>query len=239
MAAESEPLLEAAGQDAKLLQLRAERARVPAALAAEALAEEGRTVAAEIETLSKSEADLALRRDEIDADVERSAERLARLDAQLAAATGGGHELAAMDAERAHLAELHSELETAELEVMEELDPISERLAQLREQMREMGARHATLLAERDAQQAEVDAEGAVALAARDAALALLPDALRSRYEAAAAKAGGPGAAKLSGFTCGGCHLEVPRVEVDRIRHLPEGEFASCEECGRILVPRG
>lgn len=239
MGTESELLLTAAGHDAKLVQLRAERAKVPAALAAEALAEEGRAMAAEIETLSAAEAELALRRDELEADAERSAERLARLDAQLAAATGGGNELAAMDAERAHLAELHSELETAELEVMEELDPLTERLAGLREQMREMGARHAQHLADREQQQARVDADAAAELEHRDAALAALPEALRSRYEVAAKRAGGPGAAKLTGLACGGCHLEVPRVEVDRIRHLPEGEFASCEECGRILVPRG
>lgn len=239
MPSPGEQLLEAAGHDARLVQLRAERARVPAAVAAEALAVEGRTLAAQIQDLEAAQGDLALRRDELEADAERSAERIAKLDAQLASATGGGSELAAMDVERQHLAELHAELETAQLELMEELDPLDEQLENLRGQLRDMGQRHAEHLKERDRQQADLDAELAGELAARDAALDALPAELRERYEAAAAKAGGPGAARLLGHRCDGCHLELPAAEVDRIRHLPEGSLASCEECGRILVQGG
>jgi predicted nucleic acid-binding Zn-ribbon protein len=47
----------------------------------------------------------------------------------------------------------------------------------------------------------------------------------------------GTGAARLIGSHCDGCHLELPSMEVERIRALPAGEVATCEQCGRILIP--
>ena len=47
----------------------------------------------------------------------------------------------------------------------------------------------------------------------------------------------GTGAARLIKNRCDGCHLELSSVEVERIRALPPGEVATCEQCGRILVP--
>jgi predicted nucleic acid-binding Zn-ribbon protein len=42
--------------------------------------------------------------------------------------------------------------------------------------------------------------------------------------------------ARLVGNHCDGCHLTLPAMELDRIRHLPEDELVTCEQCGRILV---
>ncbi|MEZ5140978.1 MAG: C4-type zinc ribbon domain-containing protein [Acidimicrobiales bacterium] len=47
---------------------------------------------------------------------------------------------------------------------------------------------------------------------------------------------GGVAVARLHGGACGGCHLQLPAAEVDRIKHLPEDQLATCEECGRLLV---
>ena len=46
----------------------------------------------------------------------------------------------------------------------------------------------------------------------------------------------GVAVARLVGSHCDGCHLTLPAMELDRIRHLPEGELVTCEQCGRILV---
>ena len=47
---------------------------------------------------------------------------------------------------------------------------------------------------------------------------------------------GSVGIALLSGSTCRGCHLDLPAVEVDRIKKLPNDTLINCEECGCILV---
>ena len=42
--------------------------------------------------------------------------------------------------------------------------------------------------------------------------------------------------ARLVGTNCGGCHLTLSAVELDRIRHAPPDEMVFCGECGRLLV---
>jgi uncharacterized protein len=71
----------------------------------------------------------------------------------------------------------------------------------------------------------------------RSAEAAQLPTALSDRYETLRARLKGTGAARLIGNRCDGCHLELASVEVEKIRALPAGEVATCEQCGRILVP--
>jgi predicted nucleic acid-binding Zn-ribbon protein len=85
--------------------------------------------------------------------------------------------------------------------------------------------------------QAEIDAELAAAVRKRAAEAEHLPSALSDRYEKLRARLRGTGAARLIGNHCDGCHLELSSVEVEKIRAMPPGEVATCEQCGRILVP--
>ena len=87
---------------------------------------------------------------------------------------------------------------------------------------------------------AEAETQIAVAIAAEEALRAEraagLPDELAERYEVLRSQLGGVGAARLVGDRCDGCHLTLPSVEVERIRQLPPEEFATCDQCDRILV---
>jgi uncharacterized protein len=85
--------------------------------------------------------------------------------------------------------------------------------------------------------QVEIDAALGEAVAARSNEAAQLPTALSDRYETLRARLKGTGAARLVGSHCDGCHLELSSVEVEKIRAFPPGEAATCEQCGRILVP--
>ncbi len=85
--------------------------------------------------------------------------------------------------------------------------------------------------------QAEIDAALAEAIGGRAAEAALLPTALSDRYETLRTRLKGTGAARLIGTRCDGCHLELSSGEVEKIRALPPGEVATCEQCGRMLVP--
>ena len=60
--------------------------------------------------------------------------------------------------------------------------------------------------------------------------------ALLEVYERIRKQSGNIAIAELNGMTCKGCHLDLPAVEVDRLKKLPPDELVNCEECGCILV---
>ena len=136
-----------------------------------------------------------------------------------------------------HLTERRAELEELELVAMLDQDRVDAELAALRERMTPLQVHADELRAQIGRDELEIDAELASAIGTRAAEAALLPTALSDRYEALRARLKGTGAARLIKNRCDGCHLELSSVEVEKIRALPPGEVATCEQCGRILVP--
>ena len=65
---------------------------------------------------------------------------------------------------------------------------------------------------------------------ARRTQAARLPEALARRYEDLRSRLGGIGAARLVDDRCDGCHLTLPSVEIDRIKH-------QSPDAGRDLRP--
>ncbi len=142
-----------------------------------------------------------------------------------------------MDEEIRRLSERETELEEVELEAMVEQEPIDavlEGLAIERDGLERAADELRGAIAGADS---TLDAELAAHQATREVAAAQLPVELLRRYETLRAKKGGVGAARLVGNRCSGCHLELPSMEVERIRHLPPGTVVACDQCGRILVP--
>ena len=154
-----------------------------------------------------------------------------------AATSSSGRDLQAMNEEVRHLTERRAELEELELVAMLEQDPIDAELAALRERIVPMEAQAAELRRQVAESQLEIDGALSEAIGSRAAEAALLPAALSDRYETLRARLRGTGAARLVGSHCDGCHLELSSVEVEKIRALPPGDVATCEQCGRILVP--
>jgi uncharacterized protein len=165
-------------------------------------------------------------------------ERRSTVETRMYAATGSSaRDLQAMNDEVRHLTERQSELEELELVAMLEQDPIDAELAALRERTVPLEAQGEDL--RRQVAEAQVEIDGALseAVGSRAAEAVLLPAALSDRYETLRSHLKGTGAARLVGSHCGGCHLELSSSEVEKIRALPPGEVATCEQCGRILVP--
>jgi len=154
-----------------------------------------------------------------------------------AATSSSSRDLQAMNDEVRHLTERRAELEELELVAMLDQDGVDAELAALRERMAPLEARAAELRGRLSRDEVEIDAELASAVASRAVEAALLPTALSERYETLRARLKGTGAARLIRNHCDGCHLELSSVEVEKIRSLPPGEVATCEQCGRILVP--
>ena len=59
---------------------------------------------------------------------------------------------------------------------------------------------------------------------------------LLAEYDTLRPQSGGIAIARLVGASCGGCHLHLSAVEIDRIKKLPPEAPAHCEECGRLLA---
>jgi predicted nucleic acid-binding Zn-ribbon protein len=188
---------------------------------------------------------------EVQALVEDLAGRQRQLEEQIAATARRRHEieqrmesgeisssrdLQAMDQEVQQLAVRQSRFEEEELALLEEEEPLDAQLAEHRAAATVLDGEAVRLEAAIAAAQAEISTTIVAEEALRAASAAGLPEQLAGRYEVLRSHLGGVGAARLVGDHCDGCHLTLSSVEVERIRHLPPEEFATCDQCDRILV---
>ncbi|MGO8823632.1 MAG: zinc ribbon domain-containing protein [Acidimicrobiales bacterium] len=202
-------------------------------------------VEAELAGLDRERAEVAARRAALAATQKDLEEQIAGISGRrgaierrmYAATSSSGRDLQAMNDEVRHLTERRAELEELELVAMLEQDGVDAELAVLRERMAPLEARAEELRAQVAHDQDDIRAELAAAVTSRATEAAELPTALSDRYETLRARLKGTGAARLVRNHCDGCHLELSSVEVEKIRSLPPGEAATCEQCGRILVP--
>ncbi len=127
-------------------------------------------------------------------------------------------------------------LEDDDLEIMEELEPVVAALAEFDAQLTVLADEASQLQAALGSVTADIDAETArIGQERSDLAAGIDADVLAD-YEQLRVQCGGVGIARLEGGHCGGCHLALSAVEVDRIRKLPGDARVVCEECGRLLV---
>lgn len=202
-------------------------------------------VEAQLAALEAERADAAARRGVLTATQKEFEEQIAGISERrgvvekrmYAATSSSARDLQAMNDEVRHLTEHRAELEELELVAMLEQDPIDAELAALRERAAPLEAQAVELRQQVAEAEVEIDAALAEATSSRGAEAVLLPTALSERYETLRARLKGTGAARLVRSHCDGCHLELSSGEVEKIRALPPGEVATCEQCGRILVP--
>lgn len=145
-------------------------------------------------------------------------------------------ELQSLQDEVASLARRVATLEDAELELMvarEPLDAEAEALAAERAGLVERAEALATRIT---VAEAEIDAELEREGAARAQAAEAVPAEMLAEYESLRSKRAGIGIARLEHGTCGGCHMKLSAVELDRIKALPADARITCEDCGRLLV---
>ena len=173
-----------------------------------------------------------------EADVEQVRQRAARDQGRLE--SGGGHkELESLQHEIATLARRQSELEDAELEVMERMEEVTAEVERLTVEQGELQARLDDVTTRRDAAWGELDDEVARIGSERAGMVAGLDQALLALYEKIRESTGGVGAAMLRARRCEGCRLEMNPQDLQRIRAAAADEVVRCEECRRILVRTG
>ena len=202
-------------------------------------------VLAEMATIERDGAEATVRRDdlsrrqhELDAELSDVERRLGEVDARMrSGAVTASRELQAMADQVESMKRRRSTLEDADLEVMEQVEPVEAEVQALQDRWALLDREASELRTVVADLEASVNQELAAVLAARQEAADAVAPELLSTYERLRQRMGGVGAAALVGASCGGCHLALSAGEVDRIRHAPPDEVITCPQCGRILVP--
>ncbi|GAB3767133.1 zinc ribbon domain-containing protein [Microlunatus parietis] len=181
--------------------------------------------------------DLSADQAKAESDLEPVRQRLARDEARIAdGSVSDPKQLESLVAEVGHLRKRISDLEDAELEVMEKLETATARADELRNAADKIRSEVERLTGERDTKVAAINAEAAGRKAERTAAQPQLPADLLALYEKVRASHSGVGAAELRNRRCTGCQLEINAAELRQFAAAPEDEVLRCEECSRILV---
>jgi len=145
-------------------------------------------------------------------------------------------ELQALQDDEASLKRHQSAVEDKVIEQMELAVPLDERLTALADRRVAVDAEVTRVAAALRESEAGIDVELDAVTAERAAVAATVDPDLLARYEQLRHELGGIAVARLVGTNCGGCHLTLSAVELDRIRHEPGDAIVLCEECGRLLV---
>lgn len=185
------------------------------------------TVVSDLELdLSRSEADLQPVRD-----------RLVRNEHRIAdGSVADPKALSSLVDEVQHLGRRISDLEDAELELMEQLDTATATRQEFGRQVAEIDEGLVEQIARRDDKLATIDAQIRDHEAERAAIAPQIAANLSTLYEKLRASHGGVGAAELRHRRCTGCSLEINAAELREFAAAPADEVLRCEECSRILV---
>lgn len=184
--------------------------------------------------------EVAARQELAEKELKATEDRVAHVTIMLFGGTvRASRELQAMAADVDSLKKRASDLEDRALALMDEREPLDEQVAQLDAQADVLEERRDALGQALAEAEAAVDGALAELTARRPLLQAAVPGTLLPTYERLRARLGGVAVARLIGGHCDGCHLALPAVELDRIRHHDAGALEYCEQCGRILVVPG
>ncbi|MFF0340345.1 zinc ribbon domain-containing protein [Kribbella sp. NPDC004875] len=213
------------------------RAALPEHQALKDLAAEKSVVDRELVTADTEVSDLQREQKKADSDVEQVRQRRARNQQRLdSGQVTSPRDLENLQHEIGSLDRRISDLEDAELEVMEKLEAAEVVQADLRGRAETFAGRQTELETSRDAALKELDEQRAEIRAKRAAVAAELPEALIAQYQRLREHNGGIGAAALVGKRCMGCRMELAPSDLTAIKAAPADAVLRCEECGRILV---
>jgi predicted nucleic acid-binding Zn-ribbon protein len=218
-------------------QLVHRRAHLPSRAELDAVMGELGSLEATVAEVEAQRHELARAQQRLEDEITSLSEKAAQHDKTLYSGTiGNPRELQALQDEIAALKRRIGQLEDQELELMEQIEPLDARLAEAATARAGLDERAATLRAAIAEEEVAIDAELDQVRAERGALADGIDADLLAEYDALRPQAGGIAIARLVGGSCGGCHLSLSAVEVDRIKKLPPDAPAHCEECDRLLA---
>jgi hypothetical protein len=230
-------LLDLQTVDTKLAQLGHRRQTLPEHGVIAKLQTRRSALASDLIAAETTISDLELEQTKAETDLEPVRERLSRNQVRIANGTVADPKaLSSMVDEVSHLKKRISDLEDAELDVMEQLEAAVTDRETLRGRIAQVDNDLVETTAERDRQLAALDGEMGGLRAERAGLAPLIPPDLLTLYDRIGASHGGVGAAELRQRRCTGCQLEINAADLRAFSAAPEDEVLRCEECGRILI---
>jgi predicted nucleic acid-binding Zn-ribbon protein len=230
-------LLDLQTVDTTLAQLDHRRQTLPQHAVVAKLRSERASLASDLIAAETRISDLELEQAKAETDLEPVRERLSRNQTRITnGAVPDPKALSSMLEEVNHLKKRISDLEDAELEVMEQLEAAVASQETLRARAEQVDADLAEATADRDRQLAALNGEMTKLREQRAELGPLIPGDLLALYDRIGANHGGVGAAELRARRCTGCQLEVNVADLRAFSTAAEDEVLRCEECGRILI---
>ncbi len=128
-----------------------------------------------------------------------------------------------------------SEIDDRCLAAMDDLGTAESRIAELARALEAVEGEEGSAREAEAAAAAEVRASIEEQQRLREAAAAGVPTAMLSSYDTKRSQLAGVAVARLTGLSCGGCHLDISRSEADQLGKTEEDE-RECPNCSRWLV---
>ena len=150
-------------------------------------------------------------------------------------AGGAVREIEGLQHELATLNRRQSELEDAELELMEQRESAEQALNAVNGKLADARERREAAEHRRDEATTDITKEQEFKVQSRVPLAADLPPDLVQLYDKIRADSG-LGAALVRAGRCGGCRIELYGADLARVKSAPADEVVRCEECRRIMV---
>lgn len=223
--------------DTRLSQLRHRRDTLPEHATVKQLLQRRDALGERLVAARTVVSDTELEQAKAESDLQPVRDRLARNQRRIDdGSVSDAKALAGLVEEVEHLTRRISDLEDAELDVMQRLEDAAAARDTLAGEGRTVEQQLAEATAARDERIAEIGVETADAEADRRDIAGDLPGDLLALYERVRAGQGGVGAAALHRGRCTGCQLELNAADLRRYAAAAADEVLRCEECDRILV---
>lgn len=231
--ADQQLLLELARLDGAIRAAEHARRNPQQAVRVQELLAQRQSMSTELTTLMGTRDDIAAELSRVESDVALVDARTAR-DTERIAASANAKEAQGLEHELASLAKRKSDLEDAELELMERLEEAEAAVAAQEEAIAAVNEEGARLSAEAKETVAAAAARGEEATRDRGAIAVRVPSDLLAMYERLAAR--GVGAGLLHRKTCEACRMVLSETDLQTLRQSGEDDVVTCPECGAILV---
>lgn len=223
--------------DSTLAQLEHRRRTLPQHAEINALKSALAATSSELIAAETAVSDLEAEQSRAEADLEPVRDRLARNQRRIADGTVPDPKaLSSMVEEVAHLQRRISDLEDAELEIMEQLESAMATVQELQRRASGLEGELTDAQARRNEAVAVIDEQAAERRAEREQLSPLLPADLVALYDRIGTSHNGVGAAELRQRRCTGCQLEINAADLGTIAAAADDEVVRCEECSRILI---